>query len=199
MDVQRRDLLKMITAATGLAMISAPSSAYVTLPMKTAEQTIFNKQQIAFIGEVAEVIVPKTDTPGAKDARVGLTVAVLVSDCYTKDQQQHFMRGLSDIEKQAQQVHAKPFELLSAAERLTLLSDLDEKAKVQNKVNGFTDEYINRPNDAMPHYFTMIKQLTLFSFFTSEVGAKKVLRYVAVPGRYDGDYPYKKGDKAWAT
>ena len=58
MDMQRRDLLKMITAATGLAMISAPSRAYVTLPMKTAEQTIFNKQQIAFIGEVAEVIVP---------------------------------------------------------------------------------------------------------------------------------------------
>ena len=198
MDMQRRDLLKMITAATGLAMISAPSRAYVTLPMKTAEQTIFNKQQIAFIGEVAEVIVPKTDTPGAKAAGVGLSVAVLVSDCYSKAQQQHFMRGLADIEKRAQQTHGKPFVLLRADERLTLLSDLDEKAKVQNKMNGFTNEYLNRPTDVMPHYFTMIKQITLFSFFTSEVGAKKVLRYVAVPGRYDGDYPYEKGDRAWA-
>jgi hypothetical protein len=51
----------------------------------------------------------------------------------------------------------------------------------------------------LPHYFTIIKQLVLFSFFSSEVGATKVLRYEAIPGSYDGDLPYKKGDKAWAT
>ena len=51
----------------------------------------------------------------------------------------------------------------------------------------------------VPHYFTLMKQLTLFSFFTSEVGATKALRYVSIPGRYDGDMPYQKGDRAWAT
>jgi hypothetical protein len=44
----------------------------------------------------------------------------------------------------------------------------------------------------------MMKQLTMLGFFTSEVGAKQALRYVPVPGRYDGCAPYKKGDKAWA-
>jgi hypothetical protein len=45
----------------------------------------------------------------------------------------------------------------------------------------------------------MMKQLTLFGFFTSKEGATQALRYIAVPGHYDGAYPYKKGDKAWAT
>ena len=49
------------------------------------------------------------------------------------------------------------------------------------------------------HYFRMIKELTLLGYFTSEIGATKALRYVAVPGRYDGSVPYKKGDRAWAT
>jgi hypothetical protein len=54
--------------------------------------------------------------------------------------------------------------------------------------------------EQMPaHYFTMMKQLTLWGFFTSEPGATKALRYVAVPGKYEGCIPYKKGDKAWAT
>jgi hypothetical protein len=43
-----------------------------------------------------------------------------------------------------------------------------------------------------------MKELTLLGYFTSEVGATKALRYVPIPGRFDGCIPYKKGDKAWA-
>jgi hypothetical protein len=53
-------------------------------------------------------------------------------------------------------------------------------------------------NSAPLHYYTMIKQLTLFGYFTSETGMKQTLRYLPVPGKYDGAFPYKKGDKAWA-
>ena len=45
----------------------------------------------------------------------------------------------------------------------------------------------------------MIKQLTLWGYFSSEIGATQALRYVAIPGKYEGCIPYKKGDKAWAT
>jgi len=52
--------------------------------------------------------------------------------------------------------------------------------------------------DAPNHYFRMIKELTLLGYFTSEVGCTQALRYLPVPGKYDGDYAYKPGDKAWA-
>ncbi|MEI8059954.1 MAG: gluconate 2-dehydrogenase subunit 3 family protein, partial [Ferruginibacter sp.] len=51
---------------------------------------------------------------------------------------------------------------------------------------------------APSHYYTMMKQLTLLGYFTSEIGSKQALRWVPIPGKYDGAYPYKKGDKAWA-
>jgi hypothetical protein len=71
----------------------------------------------------------------------------------------------------------------------SLLTDLDKEAK-----GIFKNQKKEDPN----HYFSMIKQLTLLGYFTSEVGATKALRYIPVPGKYDGNYPYKKGDRAWA-
>ena len=54
--------------------------------------------------------------------------------------------------------------------------------------------YVGSPS----HYYTMIKQLTLWGYFSSEIGSKQALRWVPIPGKYDGNLPYKKGDKAWA-
>ncbi|MGH2553929.1 MAG: gluconate 2-dehydrogenase subunit 3 family protein [Chitinophagaceae bacterium] len=48
------------------------------------------------------------------------------------------------------------------------------------------------------HYFTMMKHLTLWGYFTSETGCREALRYNPVPGRYEGCVPYNKGDRAWA-
>ncbi len=75
-------------------------------------------------------------------------------------------------------------------QRHDLLVDLDKEQK----------DYMHNKKDGDPkHYFRMIKELTLWGYFTSEPGATKALRYVAIPGRYEGCIPYKKGEKAWAT
>ena len=79
---------------------------------------------------------------------------------------------------------------LSAEERTNVLKDLDIAQK---------DYQSKKKEDEPNHYFRMMKELTLLGYFTSEIGATKALRYLPVPGRYDGDVPYKKGDKAWAT
>ena len=75
-------------------------------------------------------------------------------------------------------------------QRHDLLVALDTEAKEYQK---------SKKKDDPNHYFRMIKELTLWGYFTSEVGAKQALRYVAVPGKYEGCIEYKKGDKAWAT
>jgi hypothetical protein len=191
--MNRRELLKMIAAATGTAFVSANAMAYVTLPMKGLNQTAFTKDDVAFFNEVGEVIIPRTDTPGAKDANVGLMMAVMVTDCYTPAQRKAFTVGITSIKTLAKSTYGKDFLLLNADERMALLATLDKEAK------GFTLRSLKHDEQSLPHGFTLIKQLTLFTFFTSEIGANKVLRYVAVPGRYDGEFPYKKGDKAWAT
>jgi hypothetical protein len=71
-----------------------------------------------------------------------------------------------------------------------LLTAIDKEAKEYQAA---------KQKDDPSHYFTLMKQLTLLGYFTSEIGATQALRYEAVPGRYEGCVPYKKGDKAWAT
>ena len=56
----------------------------------------------------------------------------------------------------------------------------------------------SKESDAPPHYFTLIKQLATFAYFSSEIGMTKALRYNPIPGRFDGCVEYKVGEKAWA-
>jgi len=180
--MQRRDLLKMIASVTGMAMIGMPGlvSGYgaVTIPPANND---FSAEDVAKLDEIAETILPRTTTPGAKDAGVGLFMAQFVTDCYTAEQQALFRAGLTDLDTRA----GGSFVALTPRARTRLLDTIAEEAKAQTDENN-------------PHYFTMLKQLTIFSFFTSEVGATQVLRYVAVPGYFE-EVDYVPGTPAWAT
>jgi len=43
-----------------------------------------------------------------------------------------------------------------------------------------------------------MKQLTLNGYFSSKIGMTEALRHLPVPGKFDGAFPYTKGDRAWA-
>lgn len=190
--MDRRELLKMIVAATGAAMIGLPALGQAQAPAAGAKSR-FSDPDVGTLDEIAETILPRTKTPGAKDAGAGAFMATFVSDCYTARQQATFRAGLADIDKRA----GGRFVLLAPQARTELLRALDAEARkhaVEVTETGTAEE-----GEAMPHYFTMLKQLTIFGFFTSKVGATEVLRYVAVPGRYDGDLAYIPGTPAWGT
>ena len=190
--MDRRELLKMIVAATGAAMVGLPALAQGQA-QAAATKIHFSDADVGTLDEIAETILPRTKTPGAKDAGTGAFMATFVSDCYTARQQATFRAGLADIDKRA----GGRFVLLAPQARTELLRALDAEARkhaVEVTETGTAEE-----GEAMPHYFTMLKQLTIFGFFTSKVGATEVLRYVAVPGRYDGDLAYIPGTPAWGT
>jgi len=181
--MNRRELLKLIAAATGCAMIGLPKLAYGYInPPKPNND--FTDDEVALLDEIAETIIPKTDTPGAKDAGCGLFMAQYVTDCYSPEEQVSFRAGLADIDTRTN----GRFMQMSYEERADLFRTLYAELKAPD-VEGAPPK---------PHYFTMFKQLTLFAFFTSEVGATQVLRYVAIPGRFE-EITYEPGMPAWAT
>jgi hypothetical protein len=188
--MNRRDAISRVGLILGGTVIGAElfiSSCKSGSSVNTDD--LFAKDTTAFLNEVGETILPETATPGAKAANVGGFMAIMVRDCYTEDDQKIFKKGVSDLNEASKKKFNKGFLEADAKQRTELLTALDKEQKEFNKTKKPED-----PN----HYFTMIKQLTLLGFFTSEVGATKALRYIAVPGKYDGNYPYKKGDKAWA-
>lgn len=185
--MNRRELLKLIAIATGLPLIGADVLTAAENAAKPAGAThVFTPEEIRFLDEVAETIIPRTSTPGAKDAEVGAFMAVYAADCYTDDQRTLFLSAISDIEKRSQAEHKKAFLELTAEQRQALLAALDKQAKAEQ-------------TPAKPHAFTLVKQLTLLGFFTSKIGATEVLVYDEIPGGFEDRVPYKKGTPAWGT
>lgn len=211
--MNRRDLLKQIALITGGVVIGG--ELFLTGCKTGAKADAgFSASNIALLDEVGETIIPATATPGAKAAKIGEFMKVMVTDCYTETQQSTFMQGIADLDSSCEKMHGKFFMECDAAQRKDLLISLEKEAKAFNQKRDEEDkpkrEAHNQLNStrawkdqtefegAPSHSYTMMKQLTLLGFFTSQTGMTETLRHVPVPGRYDGAAPYTQGEKAWA-
>jgi hypothetical protein len=213
--MDRREALQRVALIMGGAVIGAEAflSGCKTTP---AKEGLFSVGDVALLDEVGDTILPTTSSPGAKAAQIGEFMKTMVTDCYTEDDQKIFTDGITKLQDAAKKKYSKSFMDLTPEQRTEFLIELDKEAKEKSKEIGaraakLTDEQRHQialdknfgsfkrdPQDD-PHYFTMIKQLTLTGYFTSKPGATQALRYIAVPGKYEGCIPYNKGDKAWAT
>ena len=201
--MNRRDALARVALLMGGTVISADyflsgcsSPAEKKSPAKAAgpaapeKPAFLNPSQVGLLDEVGETILPATKTPGAKAAQVGSFMAVMVRDCYSPADQKIFLNGLTQLDQACQKQTGKTFLACDPTQRTAVLNTLDKEQKAFAK---------NQRKDDPSHYFQIMKELTLLGYFTSEIGMTQALRYAPVPGRYDGNVPYKKGDRAWAT
>jgi len=203
--MNRRELLKMIAVLTGGVVVGG--EVFLT-GCKTGANTEvgFTPGNIALLDEVGETILPATSSPGAKAAKVGEFMKVFVNDCYTEPDQQAFIAGLSEIEESCKKMHNKSFMDCTPQERHDFLLTLEKESKEYNFKRDQPDDTQDEqaedekkaPVKKPVHYYSMMKQLTLLGYFTSEIAATKAMRHNPVPGKYDGAFPYKKGDKAFA-
>jgi hypothetical protein len=181
--VTRRDVLKAASAMTAGALMPAmlagcsPDGREATSASPASAQ-----DDQALLEEIADTLLPTTArSPGAKAAGVGATMALLLTDCKAADVQQRVAAGLRAF-RAACQERGGEFAALAQSERERLLRETDAAAQQQG--------------DA--HWFSTVRELALTSYFTSEIGATKALRYVPIPGRYQGCVPLQPGQPAWA-
>lgn len=211
--MNRRDLLKQIALLTGGVVIGG--ELFLSgCKTGTKADAGFTASDISFLDEVGETIIPATSTPGAKAAQIGEFMKVMVTDCYTEKQQAAFMHGMEELNEACKKMHNQSFMECTPQQRHSLLVSLEKEAKEFNQKrdeeNKAKREEHDQKNSTLAwkdqtefegspvHYYTMMKQLTLFGFFTSKTGMTETLRHIQVPGKYDGSFPYAKGDKAWA-
>jgi hypothetical protein len=188
--VTRREAIRRVSALLGGVTLigqSAWLSGCATTPPAAGE--LFSAVDVALLDEVAETILPETNTPGAKAAQVGPFIAMMVTDTYDPREQRIFLDGLATLERECRALNGGDFMAASVPERVALLTRVDAEAI----------EYMRPPSAQLrPHYFRMIKELTLLGYFTSEIGYTQAMRYIETPGRFDPCIPYKVGDKLWA-
>ena len=207
--MNRRDLLKQVAMITGGAVVGGELflTGCKADPKPEPGFTVFN---IALLDEVGETIIPATTTPGAKAIKIGEFMKLIVTDCYTEMQQSTFMQGVVDLDSTCKRMYGKSFMQCDTLQRKDFLISLEKEAKTHNGIRrvinkavdlfeDLTQERDIPESEGLPiHYYTMMKQLTLLGFFTSETGMTETLRHVSIPGRYDGELPYTKGERAWA-
>lgn len=181
--MKRREAIKQTTALMGMTILGGDIFlSSCTNSEKSQEQ--FSKDTIALMDEIGETILPDSDrSPGAKAAHIGKFMNSYIHNCYGKNNQKVFISGLEQIQKESRTRYQKDFLNISNKERFDLLSKYDEQSRAKNSEK--------------PHFFTLMKQVTILGYFSSEVGATKAMRYNIGPGNYDGCYPYKEGDKSW--
>lgn len=175
----------------GGAITASTWAAVVTGCQRPGKITSFTEEDtVSLLSEVAETIIPETDTPGAKAAGVGPFIAMMLQECYEEEDQKLVLDGLAALNKRSKDELGDIFTGLSPENRAALLTTIDKERIDYNK---------KKKGDDPPHYFTLIKELTVTGYFTSEPGATQALQYVPVPGKYEGCIPFNEGDKVWAT
>lgn len=192
-DITRREVIRRALLSSGLALAATNTTLLTACAPSTrrAEQALltpFTAEEIAWLDEVAETILPATETPGAKAAEVGAFIALMVTDTYSPDEQERFRSGMGSLEGECTGEYSTGFASATEEQRRALLERLDRVQWEQNE---------ELPDDP-PHYFRAIKQLTVLGYFTSEVGYTQAMRYAETPGRYDPCVPYIEGELSWA-
>ncbi len=193
--MDRREALRKTAMLMGAA-ISAGAFAGImqgckATPELTYTPSFFTEDQARVISELAEAIIPKTDTPGAKEAGVPGFIDQILKECYKKEDQDRFITGLAEFDAACASANGDSFVYLSPEKQFEFAKAQNDAAIASAKEN---------PTAPRP-FFLMAKELTLLGFFTSEPGATQVLQYVAVPGAYKGCIPLSEAGngKTWAS
>jgi hypothetical protein len=184
--MNRREALSATAALMGTAIIGAQAFLAGCTRSETRVED-FGTDVLALLDEIGETILPATpSSPGARESKIGEFMKVIVTDCYSPSEREQFFAGVTTVQQQAQKRYGMTFVKLSSDQKTELLTSFDQEARASDKAGG-----------AQAHFFTMLHQLTVWGFFSSEPGATRALRYVPIPGRYEGCIPYTVGEGAW--
>lgn len=193
--IQRAALVLGYTI-TGPALIGVMQGCKAT-PELTYTPTFFTTEQGLLVAELAEVLIPKTNTPGAKEAGVPAFIDLILKEVYPQEKKDQFIAGLSAFNTEAKSAYGNDFISCTKEEQIALVKKYHEDALSKNKDSGSFGWW--RKGGGEKPFILEMKELTLLGFFTSEPGATQVLQYNPVPGPYKGCIPLKEIGKTWAT
>lgn len=200
--MNRRELLQcaalLVSGASasrlGLAMTDEQWTYLATAPDYTDRKVDYlTPARRRIIAAMAEVIIPQTNTPGAIAAGVPRYIELMVADWFNEQERAIFDAGLAAIESDIPEQYGAAFEQLSHPQQLQVMESLEEQA-------GDSDWYrlgnVQRDFISDAPFICQLKELTIWGFFTSEIGMTQVLRYDPMPMRFDGDTPLGPNDSS---
>ncbi|MDR6561303.1 MULTISPECIES: gluconate 2-dehydrogenase subunit 3 family protein [unclassified Arcicella] len=173
--MQRRSAIKNLALTIGgTIVLPAWANAWSKESLQNNTFKISYSQE-ALLAEIVETIIPKTDTPGAKELGADKFILKMVADCYDKKSQDIFAKGLVSVDELSKKEYAKTFVESDSKQKLDILKKMSTSQNSDDK--GFIQ---------------LVKGLTIDGYLVSEYVMTNLRIFEMVPGRYHGCVPIKK-------
>ena len=140
--------------------------------------SFLSEEQGAAVMQIADRLLPKTETPGAIDVGVPEFIDKMLEGYYNEEEKQLFLDGLSQLDKDCMTAYKNNFADCTTEQQNEILQQLDQAA-FDARQKG----------DRKPSFFPLLKEMTFLGYFTSEIVGTEVLNYDPIPGNYDGCIP----------
>ena len=174
--MERRLVIKQILImAGGLALLPSclRDAGKSSVLLKNLDISLDQENLLA---EIAETIIPKTSTPGAKELNIHLFVLKMLDDCYEPEEQERFVKGLEALKDKTQDLYGKSFMDLTVPERQELLVAIENDKEASAELASF---------------YKIMKGKTIQGYLNSQYVMTNLIKWELVPGRYNGYYPVK--------
>jgi len=197
--MQRRELLRIFTAAAAAPVLSPDLFALLRQAHPAANYSLrtFTPHQNDTVIAMAEIIVPATDTPGATAARVNEFMDFILADWATEQERTHFLTGLDNVDSQSGALFGKTFLQSSLLQQTTLLRSLDDAVDWVHESDRIRDGAFPSSRDTQLNgdFFRVFKYMTLYGYYTSELGFTQELKLEIMPGAFRGCDHIPEGKK----
>ncbi|HXO62018.1 MAG TPA: gluconate 2-dehydrogenase subunit 3 family protein [Candidatus Acidoferrales bacterium] len=197
--MQRRELFRLLGAGAALPVFDSNLLAMFQDAHPKSSYTLrtLNPHQNATVVAMIDLIIPETDTPGAKAVGVNEFIDLILTDWAHDDERKSFLSGLDDVDKRSNAIFGKNFIDVTPAQQEILLRELDQRYAMEREERA-THPFVRRPHNAQltGDFFEVVKRMTLYGYYTSEVGFTKELRKQIIPGVYHGCTPVTDASKA---
>ena len=197
--MQRRELFRLLGAGAALPVFDSKVLAMFQDAQPKSGYTVrtLSPHQNATLITITDLIIPETDTPGAKAVRVNEFIDLILTEWAHEDERQNFLAGLDNVDKRSNEIFGKNFIDATLVQQEALLSELDQRYAMDREDRA-AHPYVRRPHNAQltGDFFGVVKRMTLYGYYTSEVGFTKELRKEIIPGAYHGCTPVTGASKA---
>ncbi|MGB3080559.1 MAG: gluconate 2-dehydrogenase subunit 3 family protein [Saprospiraceae bacterium] len=193
--MERREAIKYTAFFMGATLSASTIAALIEgCKVDTSETWVpshFTKEEADFVNELSETILPKTTTPGAKDAMVDRFLDTVRPLRYTAEENEKFKTGINTLMERAKKDLGKDFVREAPEKRLEWVNTIDKNSYDAIHANP------DMKNEERPFYLSLKEQI-LGGYFSSETVAKNFFAFDPIPGSYDPCMPYEKVGRAWA-
>lgn len=181
--MDRREVLKLLGSAAAISALPLEAltviqQASAQVAQSTGLRTLSHHQD-ATVTTMTELIIPATDTPGAKGARVNEFIDLLLTEWFDPSESRAFLTGLDEVDARCREKFSAAFIDCSPAQQTSLMKDLDAAAMEFSASQKQTMQTQGTPPPM--NFFYQVKKLTLAGYYTSEIGFSQELGRSIIP------------------